>query len=174
MPRLAARIFMIKLNRFLLLSSVLPLLAVSAAAAGQQNSSYSQVGHPINIESGQQVGDVTCVACTIHIRGQVNGDATAVGGSIFIEDQGQVSGDVTAVVGNVRLEKTAKIGGDATVVGGDIRRGEEAQIGGDVTSVGGTWAPIIILVPFLFLGTLVALVVWVVQRIRRTAAPVAV
>ncbi len=167
---------MIKSNRFLLLASVLvsvlPLLAVSAAAGAQQNSSYSHVGRPINIEAGQQVGDVTCVGCTIHIRGQVNGDATAVGGSIFIEDQGQVSGDVTAVVGNVRLEETAKIGGDATVVGGDLRRSAEAQIGGDVTSVGGAWAPIIMVVPFLFLGTLVALVVWLVQRIRRTAAPV--
>jgi len=154
--------------------SALLILPFTLAASTKDDPTVTQIGHSIEVGPGQQAGDVTCVGCSIHIRGQVSGDATTVGGSIFVEDQGQVAGDVTSVAGNVRLGKEVKVGGDTTVVGGEIRRTSGAQVGGDVTSVGGAaWVPLILLAPFLFLGLLVAFVVWLVQRSRRPVAPAA-
>jgi hypothetical protein len=149
-------------------------LALSGAAIAKDNPDYTQIGRDITVASSQGVGDVTCIGCSIHVLGQVSGDATTVGGSIYIEDQGQVAGDVTAVAGSVRLEKEGKVAGDMTVVGGAIRRVPGAEVGGDVTSVGGTlWAPLILLAPFLFLALLVTLVVWFVQRLGKPSVPAA-
>ncbi|MGA7907978.1 MAG: hypothetical protein WCA16_11275, partial [Candidatus Sulfotelmatobacter sp.] len=94
--------------------------------------------------------------------------------SIVLEDQAQIAGDVTAFGGNIRLDQGVKVAGDAAVFGGEIRRAPEGQIGGDVTSFGGrAWIPLLLLAPLLFLGLLVAFVVWLIGRIRRPAAPAA-
>ncbi len=69
---------------------------MALTAAAKDNPSYTQFGHNINIGPSDEVGDVTCIGCSIHVRGLVAGDVTAVGGSIIIEDQAQVTGDVTA------------------------------------------------------------------------------
>jgi hypothetical protein len=147
-------------------------LMFSNAAFAKNNPSYTQLGHDISIGPNDQVGDVTCVACSIRIRGQVAGDATAVGGSIVLEDQAQVAGDVTAVAGDARLDQEVKVAGDVTVVGGELRRDPKASISGDVTSVGGrVWVVPILLVPFVILGLLVALIIWIAQRMRRPSLP---
>jgi hypothetical protein len=156
-----------------LATAAFSMLAFTAATGAQRSPDYTQIGHDINVSPGQEVGEVTCISCSIRIRGQVSGEATTVGGSIFIEDQAQVAGEVTAIAGDVRLDREVKVSGDVTVVGGEIRRAPEAQIAGDVTSVGGrAWIPLILIVPFLFLGLLIALVVWVIRRFRRPAAAV--
>jgi len=154
-----------------LIAAAFLILALTAVAAATNGPEYTQIGRDINIGPDQQVGEVTCIACNIHIRDQISGDATTVGGSIVIEDRAQVSGDVTAVAGNIRIDKEVKVSGDVTVVGGEIRRSPEAQIAGDVTSVGGrAWMPVILIAPFLFLGLLVALVVRIIHHFRRSAA----
>jgi hypothetical protein len=133
--------------------SVLVCLILSTAAFATSNPDRMSWGHNLSIGSNEEVSDVTCIACSIYIRGQVSGDATTVGGSIRIEDQGQVAGDVT-------------------VVGGALQRDSETSISGDVTSVGGRgWVIPILLAPFVILGLLIALVVWLVQRIRRPSIP---
>jgi len=158
-------------SRTLAIAAVL-ILTLTAAGA-KDNPDYTQIGHTITVAPGQKVGEVTCMGCSIHIRGQVTGDATTVGGNIFLEDQGQVGGEVTTVAGDVRLGSGVKIVGDLTVVGGEIRRAPAAQVGGDVTSVGGrAWAPMILLSPFVFLGLIVAFVVWLVRLIRGNSAAV--
>lgn len=145
-------------------------LASSTIAFATAKPDHTQFGHNIDIGPNEEVSDVTCIGCSIRIRGQVSGDATAVGGSIFIEDQGQVAGDVTAVAGNARLDKGVKVAGDVTVVGGELRRDPQASISGDVTNVGGRgWIIPILLVPVVFLGLLIALVIWIIQRISRPA-----
>jgi hypothetical protein len=155
---------------------VLPLLclAIALPALAANNADQTHIGHTMRVGPNDHLGEVTCIGCSIYIRGQVNGDATAVGGSIYLEDQGQVAGDVTTVAGNLRLDSSTKVGGDATVVAGELRRANGAQIGGDVTSVGGiVWVPIILLSPFVFLGLLVWLIVYLVQRGRKPALPAA-
>jgi hypothetical protein len=149
---------------------VLLCLAMSTTAFAATKPDRTSWGHNISVGPNEQVADVTCIACSIRVRGQVAGDATTVGGSILIEDQGQVAGDVTAVAGNAELDKAVKVSGDVTVVGGDLRRDSQATVGGDVTSVGGRgWIVPILLVPFVILGLLVALIVWLIQRQRKPA-----
>lgn len=150
-------------------------LLFSASVFASENPSYTQWGHAITVQPNEEVGDLTCFGCTIHVRGQVAGDVTTFGGSVTIEDQGQVSGDVTVFGGNLRLAKTVKVDGDATVFGGQLRRDPEATVGGDVTSMGGRgWLVLIFLVPLVFLGLLVAGVIWLIQRLTRPSVPAAV
>ena len=160
-------------NRYPLLSvCVLALLALSTTAFATNQSDRTSWGNNISVGPNDQVADVTCIACSIRIRGQVAGDATTVGGSIIIEGPGQVSGDVTAVAGNARLDKDVKVAGDVTVVGGELRRDAAASVSGDVTAMGGrAWIVPILLVPFVILGLFVAFVVWLVQRLSRPATP---
>jgi len=146
-------------------------LASPTCALAKDSPSYTQWGHDITVGPDDETGELTCIACTVRIRGQVAGDVTTVGGSIVIEDHGQVAGDVTSVGGNVRLDSAAKVSGDVTVVGGLLHRGPDVSIGGDVTSVGGQgWMIPILLFPFLLIGALVAFIVWLVQRLRRRTA----
>jgi hypothetical protein len=149
-------------------------LLLPASSFAVSNPSDTEIGHNITIGPNDQVGDLTCVACSIRVHGQVAGDITVVAGNIVIEDQSQVAGDLTAVGGDVRIDHGAKIGGDATVVGGELRRDPQAVVSGDVTSVGGHgWALPILLAPFIVLGLLVAFVIWLVQRLRHPAVPAA-
>ena len=149
------------------------VLSLPVAAWAKQNPSYTQVGRSIYIGPDQQVSDLTCFGCSIRIRGQAAGDVTTFGGSVTIEDLGQVAGDVTAFGGNVRVDKATKVAGDVAVFGGDLHRAPEAQIAGDVTAYSGRgWMLLFLLVPFLLLGLLIALVVWVVRRVRHPVAPV--
>lgn len=150
-------------------------LALSAAALAADNPSYTQIGRNITIGPNDKVGDVTCLACNIRVRGQVIRDVTVVGGSIEIEDGGQVGGDLTSVAGSIRLDQTAKITGDVTAVGGNLHRDPQASVGGDVTALSGRgWLALIVVVPLIFLGLLVAFVIWGIRRISRPAPTTAV
>lgn len=147
-------------------------LALSIAAFAKNAPSYTQFGHNISIGPHDAVGDLTCFACSIRVRGEVAGDVTAFGGSVVIEDQAQVAGDITTFGGDVRLDHGVNVAGDATVFGGRIERDPGATVSGDVTTMGGRgWLVPIVLAPFLVLGLLVALVIWIVQRKRQGAAP---
>jgi len=144
------------------------LCLASTAALAQNSPTYTQWGRNISIGANEKAGDLTCMGCSIRVRGQVAGDVTTVGGSITIEDQGQVAGDVTSVAGNVRLGNSVKVSGDVTVVAGTLRREPGASVAGDVTSMDGRgWFVLILLTPIIVLGLLVAALVWLVQRMRR-------
>jgi hypothetical protein len=141
---------------------------LSSNALANNNSSYTHIGHDITVGANEQVGDLTCIGCSIHLHGQVAGDVTAIAGSITIAQKAQVAGDVTAIGGNLRLDQAVKVAGDATVIGGNLHRDPEAAVSGDVTTLGGEgWLVPIILAPFVLLGLLAAFVVWLVQRMRR-------
>lgn len=147
-------------------------LTLATAAFAAAKPERTQIGRNMTVDPNEEVGDVTCIGCSIRIRGQVAGDATTVGGNIFIEDQAQVAGDVTAVAGDIRIDKEVKVAGDLTVVGGYLRRDPQAVISGDVTTMGGRfWIIPILLSPFLILGLLIALVVWLIRRARRPSSP---
>lgn len=153
----------------IILSMCLPGIALAT-----DSSDVTQIGHNISIGPNQNVGELTCIGCSIRVRGQVAGDVTTVAGNIVLEQGAQVAGDVTAVAGSLRLDQNAKIAGDATVVGGELRRDPMAMVSGDVTSVGGAgWIVPIVLAPFIFLGLLIALIIWLVQRARRPSIPAA-
>jgi len=158
-------------TRHLILSNLAVCLLFSTLAAAKQSADQVQIGRNIVVQSGENVGDLVCVGCSIFVRGQATGDAVAVGGSVVLEQGAQVAGSVTTVAGDIRLQDGAQIGGDVTAVAGIVRRGPQSSIGGDVTSMGGAgWALLVLVVPLVFLGGIVALIVWLTQRSRRVVA----
>ena len=129
------------------------------------------MGRDIHIQPDERVGDVTCILCSVYVRGQVSGDVTAVAGSVSIAPGGSISGDVTTVGGDTRLESGTTVAGDVTTVGGTLRRDPQASIAGDVATMGGSgWVFLVFLLPFAFLGGIVALIIWLIQRSRRSAS----
>jgi len=144
------------------------LTLLSALAAAERATDRVQIGRPIVVQAGEKAGDVVCVACSIRVRGQAAGDVVAVAGSIALESGAQVGGDSVAVGGSIRLEGDARVAGDAVAVAGWVHRDPEAVIRGDVTSVGGPgWMLPLLLAPFLLMGAIVALIIWLVQRKRQ-------
>jgi len=145
---------------------------VALSTAAFANHDRTQVGHTISVGPDEEVSDATCFGCSIRVRGRVTGDVTAFGGSIVIEDQGQVNGDATVFGGDIRIDKAAKIARDVTVFGGRIRRDPASSVGGDVTTMGGPgWIVLIFLVPLIFFGLFVALIVWLIRRLTRPSVP---
>jgi hypothetical protein len=142
--------------------------AALSASAFAVDSDRTHLGHNISIEAGEEVSEATCFGCSIRVRGKVDGDVTTFGGSVVVEDGGQVAGDVTSFAGDVSLESGTSVGGDLTVFGGRVRRDSRASVGGEVDDFG--WRGTTFLVfgaPFVFLGALIGLAYWIVQRVRR-------
>jgi hypothetical protein len=146
------------------------LLLIPICVYAKDNPEQTQFSRDIRVDSGQSVGDVTCINCSVYIAGQSNGEVTALHGNVILEPGGSVGGDVTAIWGDVRLRPGAQIGGDVTAVAGAVRRDPQSTIGGDVTSLeGAKWLLAMILPPLFILGLIVALIIWLVQRARRPA-----
>jgi hypothetical protein len=152
--------------KFTLFSLVLVLLLVGAPfLLAKDKPEYTQFGHQINVAPGQKTGDLTCFACSIHVRGEVAGDVTAFAGNVVLEEGGSVAGDVTTFGGVVRVGSGSKIAGDLTALGGKVSRDPNAQIAGDVTAlVGPVWLVLIFGLPLFLLAGIVALIVWLVQK----------
>lgn len=158
--------------RFLALCTLyaLLLLMTTPALAAEANADRFQMNHDIRIQPNDQVGDVTCINCSVYVLGRVAGDVTTINGNIVVEQSATISGDVTAVRGNARIENGTQVGGDLTAIAGTVRRDPQATIGGDVTSMGGGgWVFLVFLLPFAFLGGIIALIIWLIQRSRRPA-----
>lgn len=134
------------------------------------NADRFQVNHDIHIQPDDEVGDVTCINCSVYVLGKVSGDVTTINGNIVAEQGATVSGDVTTVHGNARIENGTQVAGDLTAVAGTARRDPQATVGGDVTSMGGGgWVFLVFLLPFAVLGGIVALIIWLIQRSRQPA-----
>ena len=129
-----------------------------------------QTGRDIRIEADEHVGDVSCLNCSIYVRGQAAGDLLTIHGNVVLYGGAQVGGDVAALGGGVRLESGAQVGGDVASFGGAVRRDSGATVGGDVSSMPGSgWTFAIFVLPLLFVGGIVALIIWLVQRNRNTS-----
>jgi len=159
--------------RYRLAFACLLFCAVIASPAFAENDhERTQFGHNITIGPGEEVNEATCFGCSVRVRGHVAGDVTTFGGSIAVEDQGQIGGDATTFGGSVRLEKEAKISAHLTVFGGRIHRAPAASVGGDVTNFGGPgWIVLIVGIPLILFGGLIALIVWLVRRLLRPSVP---
>jgi hypothetical protein len=154
-----------------LFGTLMVLALLAAPALAQRGSDRVEINHDIFVEPGQKSGDLVCINCSIFVRGEVAGDVVTIHGNVVIEQGAHVAGDVTTVLGNLRVQGAAQIGGDAVAVGGTVRNEPQAAIGGDITSLGGAgWTVLIILLPLAFLGGFIALIVWLIARVRRPAA----
>lgn len=95
------------------------------------------MGSDAVVEAGKTVSEATVIGGTLTVRGHVEGDAVAVGGSVHLEPGATVDGDVVAVAGWITTAKDAQIGGDAVSVGGLVQTASDDAIGGDRIQVGG-------------------------------------
>jgi hypothetical protein len=149
---------------------ILAMLFLVAWMPAQSKHERTQFNNDLHVDEDESTGEVTCIHCSIYIRGQVTGDATAFLGQVVLEPNASVSGDATSIAGNIRLASGTKVGGDATAIGGSVQRDPQASVGGDIDALaGGAWILLIFLVPVLVLGGIVALVVWLVQKGRHPA-----
>ena len=147
------------------------LVALSTLAFADGGRDRTQVGHDITIGPNEEVSEATCFGCSVRVRGHVASDVTVFGGNIVVEEQGQI-GEATVFGGGVRLEKEARVGGDVTVFGGQVRFDPAASVGGDVTNFGGSiWLFLIFGLPLVFLGGIIALIIWLVRRFTQPSLP---
>jgi hypothetical protein len=136
--------------------------------AAETHPDRFQMNHDIHIPPDEQVGDVTCINCSVYVRGKVSGDVTAIAGNVIAESGASIAGDITAIAGDARIEDGSQVAGDLTAIGGDLHRDPQATVGGNVTTMGGRgWVFLIFLLPVLFLGGIIALIIWLIQRSRR-------
>jgi len=154
---------------------VIAALAFSLPAFAGGSHDRTQFGHDVMVGADEEATEVTCFGCSVRVRGSVSGDVTTFGGTILVEEGGAIAGDSTSFGGDVRLDSGASVQ-SVTVFGGKIRRDPGASVSGDVTTFAGgaaLWLFLIFGFPFLLLGGLIWLVVWLVRRFSQPAMPVA-
>ena len=146
---------------------IVPSIALPALGFAEHSHERFQMNRDIRVEQNDKTGDLTCLNCSVYIRGEVAGDIFTLNGRVVLEQGAQVSGDVATLIGDVRLDDGAKIAGDVAAIGGTVRRSPQATIAGDVSSMGGAgWVILAFAVPLLLVAGLIALVVWLLRRAR--------
>ena len=110
---------------------VLLLVFLLIPSAGAQDSTHML--RNVVIDAGEQAGDVTCIGCSVRVRGAFRGDIVTIGGGIEIE--GTITGDAVAVGGSIRVRPGARVEGDALAIGGIVRRDADAAVSGNMVSV---------------------------------------
>lgn len=157
----------------LMLSLLFVALAFSASAFADGSHDRTQFGHDIVVSSTDKTTDVTCFGCSVYVRGQVATDVTVFGGNVVIEENGQVGGDTTVFGGDLRLDNGTEVS-NVTVFGGKVHRDPGASVTGDVTTFAGgaaLWLFLVFGLPFVILGGLIALAIWLVRRYSRSSMP---
>ncbi len=158
------------------LAALVFLLGLSGLVMAEDNPSRAQTNRDIRVEPGQKVGDLSCINCSIYIRGDVAGDVFALHGNVVIDGGASVAGDIATLFGDVRVANGGSVAGDVAAIGGAVRRQPQAAIAGDVASLEGKgWLLLLLLCPLVILGLMTALIVWLVHlyRRRRTVAAAA-
>lgn len=154
------RVGFILLAIFVVAAAVLP-----ASARSGSSSDRVQFGSSIDVTEDENVGDVVCIGCSIHMAG-TSGDIVAIGGRIELE--GHAKGDVVAVGGGVRLGENAQVGGDVVTIGGQLARSNGSEVNGEIVSQGGGYViPLLIVIPLIPVILIVALVWWLITRSNR-------
>jgi len=122
--------------RFFVLSIII-VASLTSTTLMAANADRFQFNHDIRIQADDEVGDVTCLNCSVYVLGKVAGDVTAFNGNVVAEPGAAISGDVTTIHGNSHIENGTQVAGDLTAIAGTVRRDPQATVGGDVTSMGG-------------------------------------
>ena len=143
-------------------------LAMASPALYARARDQVHIAQNINVSEDEAAGSLVCIACSIRVAG-ASEDVVAIGGSIAVD--GSVKGDAVAVGGPIRLGENASVMGDVVTVGGRLSRHPNAVIKGNVSSNSGAMVLVgLILIPLIPVVLVVALIVWLVSRNRRTIA----
>ncbi len=123
------------------------LVALSFSLGAQERV---MVGDDIFVGADEELDQVVCVGCSIHIEGRVD-DAVAIGGSITVAEGGIVR-DVVTIAGGLEMRGEAegdavavlsssdirgRVDGDAVAVMGRLRLLDGASVDGDAVAVMG-------------------------------------
>jgi hypothetical protein len=151
--------------RRLLLAPALLLIAVAPAFA---RSGHDRVtfGGDVTVAEGQSADDIACVFCKVHIHGDVHGDVAVVFGEVKLDSTHQISGDVAVVGGNLNLGDESQVNGDVAIVAGHTILAPSANIRGQVAVMPSRLWLLVPLLPFIVLGGIIWLIVYLVRRNR--------
>lgn len=150
--------------RWFLAAIVLLYAAVPAIAHASEDR--VSVGGDIIISEGQTGGDVVCVFCSVHLHGDVQGDAVALLGSVTVDSGHRISGDVAVIGGDLNMGDESAVGGDVSVIAGSSNLADDAMIHGSRTVLPGRAWLLLPFAPLLILIGIIWLIVYLVRRQR--------
>jgi predicted acyltransferase (DUF342 family) len=152
-------------------AAVLVLLGLGLQGNAQQAPEQAHFHRDIYVESGERVGELSCIDCSIHVRGQVEGDVAAILGNVSLKPGASIKGEVAVIAGNLTVDSDARIGGETAVIGGVLHRAPNAYLGGEIVVMSGPlWTMLVFVAPVVFLFFFVVLIIWVVHLLRRRSA----
>jgi len=125
-----------------------------------------QFANNIVIHEGEEVHDAVCFLCSIENDGTVHGDMVAFLGNIRV--RGHAEHDAVAFLGNISLGENASIDHDAVVFAGSLRNGPGSSIGRDRV----VFPLFLFLLPLLFAGGILALIVWAIRGLMHRSRAV--
>src|SRR3989475_5090327 len=152
------------------LSCLVILLMISAIALpalgfAERSHERFQKNRDIRVEQNDKAGDLTCLNCSVYIRGEVAGDIFTLNGRVVLEQGAQVSGDVATLIGDVRLDDGAKIAGDVAAIGGNWRRSPPPRNAGGVNPLGGGGRGVLgVALPLVVVAGITRLTLWPLLR----------
>jgi hypothetical protein len=156
----------------LLLSVALLLLAFAPMQAfAKSDNDRVSIGSDITVAEDQNAGDIVCIFCSIHVRGDVSGDTVALLGSLSVDSDRKINGDAVVIGGDLNMAESAQIGGDVSVVAGDANLASGASIHGSQSILPGRLWLLVPFAPFLILIGIIWLIIHFVRR-RRYQFPV--
>ncbi len=76
-----------------------------------------RMGQDVEVGEGEVAREVVVMGGNLVVRGEVEGNAVAIGGDLTVEDGGRVAGDVVTVGGKLNIHDGAIVEGDQVEVG---------------------------------------------------------
>ena len=148
-------------------ASLLLLLPATTLARGHSHHGDDRVSifSTINVDSGETVGDVACMFCTVNLQGDVDGDIAVMFATVNSSSGRTISGDVATLFSTVRLADNTHIHGDVATALSTVDFAPSVVIDGDRAILSNGLGVGIILAPLLLLAGFIWLLVWVLRRI---------
>jgi hypothetical protein len=152
------------MRRFL--PAVALFVFVTLPAFARSSEDRAGFGNDITIAEGQTAGDVACMFCDVHVRGDVRGDVAVMFGKVDVDPGRSISGDVAMLGADLNLGPGASVGGDLALAAGDVNSGPGARVHGSSTVLPGRIWLLLPFLPLLFVIGLIWLIVHLVRRNR--------
>ena len=125
------------MRRFPTVLIVVALACGLPALANASNNNIDKVNGSVQVDAGQQVGDVSTVNGAVRIAdGAAVRKASTVNGSVSLGDKAQAS-ELGTVNGAITLGRDSHVSGEVSAVNGHIRLAAGADVGGRLDNVNG-------------------------------------
>src|SRR5262249_48604215 len=96
----------------------------------------------IQLDGGSEIhGDAALVGSTVTIGAQVDGNLTAIGSTVTLNEGAEINGDAMLTGKMIVINDAAQVNGNVTVAGENITISRGAEINGSVTRCAVTFDP---------------------------------